>query len=44
MLQQIITEYNRKGEFMLDETEANKNYKPARYEGSFFLNWHSAGL
>ena len=38
MLQQIITEYNKKGEFTLDETGTNENYKPARYEGRVNFN------
>ena len=42
MLQQIITEYNSKGEFMSDETGTDANYRSARYEGK--LIFLSAGL
>ena len=44
MLQQIITEYNRKGEFMTAETGTDGNYKSTRYEGTVNFTYHLTGL
>ena len=44
MLQQIITEYNRKGEFVSEENGTDANYKSARYEGTVTFIYHLAEL